>query len=126
MIDKVNSANTYQSKNASSPVRTFNSQQISFEAVLNQQYNEKNQALQLSKHAKERVEERGIDVDTNLMATLNEAAITARLKGAVNTVMIGQDAAFVVNIPNGIIVTAISAEELKNNVFTNIDSAVLI
>lgn len=126
MIDKINSSNIYQSKNASSPVRTFNSQQISFEAVLNQQYKEKNQELQLSKHAKERVEERGIDVDTNLMTTLNEAAETARLKGAVNTVMIGQDAAFVVNIPNGIIVTAISAEELKNNVFTNIDSAVLI
>lgn len=126
MIDKINNANAYQSKNVSSPVRTFNSQQISFEAVLNQQYNEKNQELQLSKHAKERVEERGIDVDTQLMTTLNEAAQTARVKGAVNTVMIGQDAAFVVNIPNGIIVTAISAEELKNNVFTNIDSAVLI
>ncbi|MEA5083812.1 MAG: TIGR02530 family flagellar biosynthesis protein [Lachnospiraceae bacterium] len=126
MIDKIRNTNAYQSKNASSPVRTFNSQQISFEAVLNQQFNEKNQELQLSKHAKERVEERGIDVDTNLMTTLNEAAQTARLKGAINTVMIGQDAAFVVNIPNGIIVTAISAEELKNNVFTNIDSAVLI
>ncbi|MGE4213251.1 MAG: TIGR02530 family flagellar biosynthesis protein [Anaerotignaceae bacterium] len=126
MIDKVNNANAYQSKNASSPVRTFNSQQISFEAVLNQQYNEKNQELQLSKHAKERVEERGIDFNNQLKTTLNEAAETARLKGATNTVMIGQDAAFVVNIPNGIIVTAISAEELKNNVFTNIDSAVLI
>lgn len=126
MIDKVSNANAYQSKNASSPVRTFNSQQISFEAVLNQKYNGKNQELQLSKHAKERVEERGIDVDTQLMTTLNQAAETARVKGAINTVMIGQDAAFVVNIPNGIIVTAISAEELKNNVFTNIDSAVLI
>ena len=126
MIDKINNANAYQSKNVSSPVRTFNSQQISFEAVLKQQYSGEKQELQLSKHAKERVEERGIDFDSQLMTTLNEAAQTARVKGAVNTVMIGQDAAFVVNIPNGIIVTAISAEELKNNVFTNIDSAVLI
>jgi len=113
MIDKVNNANAYQSKNALSPIRTFNSQQISFEAVLNQKLNEKTQELQLSKHAKERVVERGIDIDTRLMSTLNEAAQTARQKGATNTVMIGQDAAFVVNIPNGIIVTAISAEELK-------------
>ncbi|HCT63694.1 MAG TPA: flagellar biosynthesis protein [Lachnospiraceae bacterium] len=128
MIDKVSNVkiNAYQSKNAVSPLRTFNSKQISFEAVLNQQYEEKGKELQLSKHAKERVLERGIDVDTQLMTTLNEAAQAARQKGATNTVLIGQDAAFVVNIPNGIIVTAISAEELKNNVFTNIDSAVLI
>lgn len=126
MINKMNNRNVYQSQNTSNAIRVFNPQQISFEAVLKQQYDEKNQELQLSKHAKERVVQRGIEVDAQLMSTLNEAAETARQKGATNTVMIGQDAAFVVNIPNGIIVTAISAEELKNNVFTNIDSAVLI
>jgi len=114
------------SKNTVNPVRTLNRQQLSFESVLSEQLQKKNQELQLSKHAKQRVEQRGIAVDGALMNSLNEAAETARQKGAMNTVMIGQDAAFVVNIPNKIIVTAISVEELKKNVFTNIDSAILI
>ncbi len=111
---------------AANPVKTINSQQLSFKAVLDQQLKNESQQLQLSKHAKDRIAQRGIEVDQNVMSSLNNAADLARSKGARDIVMIGKDAAFVVNIPNGVIVTAVSSDELKNNIFTNIDSAVLI
>jgi len=111
---------------AANSVKTISSQQLSFKAVLDEQLKNESKQLQLSKHAKDRIAERGIDVNQNLMSSLNDAADVARSKGAKDIVMIGKDAAFIVNIPNGVIVTAVSSDELKNNIFTNIDSAVLI
>ena len=61
-----------------------------------------------------------------LMADMNAAAGKARMKGAKDVVMIGKDAAFIVNVPNNMVVTAMSSEEMKENIFTNIDSAVLL
>lgn len=61
-----------------------------------------------------------------LIDKLNTAADNARDKGAKDVVMIGSDAAFVVNIPNNIVITAMNGNEMKNSIFTNIDSAVLL
>lgn len=113
-------------KTATSPVSTISSQQLKFKAVLDEQLKNECKELQMSKHARDRIAQRGIDVDQNVMNSLNYAADIARSKGARDIVMIGKDAAFVVNIPNSVIVTAVSSDELKDNIFTNIDSAVLI
>ena len=40
--------------------------------------------------------------------------------------MIGHDAAFIVNVTNNMVVTAMNGEEMKDNIFTNIDSAVIL
>lgn len=61
-----------------------------------------------------------------LIDKLNTAADNARVKGAKDVVMIGSDAAFIVNIPNNVVITAMNGNEMKNNIFTNIDSAVLL
>lgn len=107
------------------PIRTYNSSELKFRSILNEQIHKSN-GLQISKHAKERIAQRNIEMNEDLINSLNDAAEIARLKGAKDIVMIGDDVAFVVNIPNEIIVTAVTTAELKNNVFTNIDSAVLI
>ena len=60
------------------------------------------------------------------MADLNAAAGKARLRGARDVVMIGHDAAFIVNVTNNMVVTAMNGEEMKDNIFTNIDSAVIL
>ena len=96
-----------------------------FDTLLRQEI-EKNNTLQFSKHSKERIEQRGISLTEQLMTDLNAAVGKARLKGARDVVMIGQDAAFIVNVPNNMVVTAMSGEEMKENIFTNIDSAVLL
>ncbi|MEG1778913.1 MAG: TIGR02530 family flagellar biosynthesis protein [Oscillospiraceae bacterium] len=98
-----------------------------FKALLNKQLNVKNQ-LQFSKHAEERIAQRGIEITPNLLNQLGDAVSKARAKGAKDIVIINQtnSNAFIVNIPNNVVVTTMVGSEMKNNVFTNIDSAVLI
>ncbi len=96
-----------------------------FDTMLRQEI-EKNDQLQFSKHSRERIEQRGISLTEQLMMDMNAAVGKARLKGARDVVMISQDAAFIVNVPNNVVVTAMSGEEMKENIFTNIDSAVLL
>lgn len=97
----------------------------SFEQILKDQINETKE-LKFSKHAKERAQERGIEVTPSLMSEIEKAVNKAREKGAKDLAVIGKDQAFIVNIPNNTVITAMSYLELKNNIFTNIDSAVII
>ena len=62
----------------------------------------------------------------SLLGDLNQAVQKARDKGARDVVVIGQSGAFIVNIPNNVVVTTMSGTEMKDNIFTNIDSAVLM
>lgn len=97
----------------------------SFEQILKTQL-EENKELKFSKHAQERAEQRGIEVTPSLMSELEKAVDKAKEKGAKDLAIIGQNEAFIVNVPNKIVVTTMSYLELKNNIFTNIDSAVII
>lgn len=95
-------------------------------ADLLQQEADKAQSVQFSKHAARRVQERGIDMNDNLLSDLNQAVQKARAKGARDVVIIGESGAFIVNVPNNVVVTTMSGTEMKENIFTNIDSAVLM
>lgn len=83
-------------------------------------------SVHFSKHAVQRVRERGIQMTDSLLGDLNQAVQKARDKGARDVVVIGQNGAFIVNIPNNVVVTTMSGAEMKENIFTNIDSAVLM
>lgn len=91
-----------------------------------QQEADKAQSVQFSKHAARRVQERGINMTDNLLSNLNQAVQKARAKGARDVVIIGESGAFIVNVPNNVVVTTMSGTEMKENIFTNIDSAVLM
>ena len=80
----------------------------------------------LSKHAVQRVQERGIEMTDNLLNDLNQAVQKARSKGARDVVIIGESGAFIVNVPHNVVVTTMSGTEMKENIFTNIDSAVIM
>ena len=95
-------------------------------ADLLQQEAQKAQSVQFSKHAARRVQERGINMTDNLLNDLNQAVQKARAKGARDVVIIGESGAFIVNVPNNVVVTTMSGTEMKENIFTNIDSAVLM
>lgn len=97
----------------------------SFEEILKNQIRE-NKELKFSKHAQERVAQRGIEVTPTLISDLEKAVDKARDKGAKDVAVIGQNEAFIVNVPNNVVVTAMSYLELKNSIFTNIDSAVIL
>ncbi len=82
--------------------------------------------VRFSKHAAARVEQRGIEVTDSFLKDLNQAVGKAREKGAKDVVVIGQQGAFIVNVPNNVVVTTMTSQEMKQNIFTNIDSAVLL
>ena len=98
---------------------------VGFEQLLQERLQEKEQ-LQFSKHAKERIDQRGIEVTSTLMDDLNNAVAKAKQKGAKDVVIIGPKEVFIVNVPNNIVVTTLSGAEMKNNIFTKIDSAVIL
>ena len=95
-------------------------------ADLLQQEAQKAQSVQFSKHAALRVQERGIEMTDTLLSDLNQAVQKAQAKGAKDVVVIGKSGAFIVNVPNNVVITTMSGAEMKDNIFTNIDSAVLI
>ncbi len=97
----------------------------SFSEVLNSEI-KKEESVQFSKHALMRMNERGLSVSDEMRIDLEHAIGKAKQKGARDVVIIGQESAFVVNIPNNTVVTTMSSHEMKDRVFTNIDSAVLL
>ena len=79
-----------------------------------------------SKHAISRAEERGIEVTPHLMEQLAGSVVRAQAKGATNILAMDADRAFIINVPNARVITAITQEEMKESVFTNIDGAVFL
>lgn len=108
--------------------RTYSPQELAFEQLLKQRLSEqeKSSTLQFSKHATQRIEQRGIIMDTQKMSDLTQAVEKARSKGARDVVVIGRDEAYIVNVPNNTVITTVSGSEMKENIFTNIDSAVIL
>lgn len=82
--------------------------------------------LNFSKHARRRMDERGIDIDGRLMEQLEHAVDGARKKGAIDVAIIGPENIFIVNVPNNTVVTTMSQQDMREKIFTNIDSAVLM
>lgn len=100
-----------------------------FGAVLRQQLSRTGQPQQgvaFSKHAMERASERGIQVDDALMDQLSESVERAQAKGATNILAFDATRAFIINVPHGRVITTMSQEEMKENIFTNIDGAVIL
>jgi flagellar operon protein len=83
------------------------------------------QPVTFSAHALQRVERRGIDMSPATVARLNEGVDRAAGKGARASVVFVDATAFVVSVPNRTVITAVDRDHMKQQVFTNIDSAVI-
>jgi flagellar operon protein len=83
------------------------------------------QTVKFSSHALQRVERRGIDVSPATLGRLNEGLDRAAGKGARASVVFVDATAFVVSVPNRTVITAVDRDHMKQQVFTNIDSAVI-
>ena len=82
--------------------------------------------VNFSKHALARAEERGIELTPDLMGKLADSVEKAQEKGAKNILAFSNSQAFIINIPYGRVITTMSGEEMRENIFTNIDGAVLL
>lgn len=117
MIDKIQGLG--QSKQSVSAPQKKPDGKGGFGAMLQKQ-------VDFSKHARERAEERGIELTPNLMERLSNSVEKAQEKGATNILAFDDSRAFIINIPYGRVITTMSQEEMKENIFTNIDGAVLL
>lgn len=114
-----------QHTHAVSQTKANTGNNVPFAELLQKEVN-RPQSVQFSKHAALRVQQRGIEMTDSLLNNLNQAVKKAGEKGAKDVVVIGESGAFIVNVPNNIVVTTMSGAEMKDNIFTNIDSAVLM
>ena len=96
-----------------------------FKELLEQRIKEESQ-VSFSKHAIERVVERGVDVSSENIGRLNEGIRMAEEKGLKEPLILLGSTAFVVNVKNNKVVTVVNEEGLKGTVFTNIDGTVMI
>ncbi|HEY4810017.1 MAG TPA: TIGR02530 family flagellar biosynthesis protein [Solirubrobacteraceae bacterium] len=83
------------------------------------------QQLQFSKHALARVQRRGIELDSATLGRLSQGVQRAASKGSRDSLVLVDGTAFVVSVNNRTVITAVGSEHMKDNVFTNIDSAVI-
>jgi flagellar operon protein len=95
----------------------------SFDDILKDQIS-KNSEIKFSKHAQMRLEARNIKITDVQKQKISKAVDKAEQKGVKDSLVMMDDIALVVNVKNRTVITAVKSNELKENVFTNIDGAV--
>lgn len=130
-IDQLKDRYITQSKQTDS--RTAQ-KELSFQEVLRQKALQSNSILEservselkFSKHASGRLADRGIELSNRQLERLSDGVRKAGQKGIKDSLVIVDELAFIVNIPNNTVVTAMNSTETDDNVFTNINGAVIM
>jgi flagellar operon protein len=78
-----------------------------------------------SRHALDRLQQRGIEVGGQTLSRLTGGVARAAGKGSRDSVVFVDGTAFVVSVKNNTVITAVGSEHMREQVFTNIDSAVI-
>lgn len=117
--ERINSTNGNSSTGTAAQVNNGRS----FQEILNEQLN---QRITFSKHATQRTEDRNIQISDSDLSRLGDACDRAQQKGITDALIVMNDAAFIVNAQNKTVITVVDKNEMKSNVFTNIDGAVFI
>jgi flagellar operon protein len=94
-----------------------------FENILNEKLKE-NSGLKFSKHAEQRLQSRNIILTDLQKDKINKAVSKADQKGVKDSLVMMDNLAFVVNVKSRTVITVVNSNELRDNVFTNIDGAV--
>jgi flagellar operon protein len=92
----------------------------SFQSIFQQEVD----TLKFSNHAMKRLESRNIQLSPNELTKIQTAVDKAQSKGSKDSLVMMDKTAFIVNIPNRTVVTAVPVGDENENVFTNIDSVV--
>ncbi len=102
-------------------------QDSAFAHALREKLNQNTGSVEFSKHALDRINQRSIDMtEGNKLERLNKAVELAQEKGANETLILIDRTAFVVNVRNNKVITTMSDSDMLGNVFTNIDSTVIM
>lgn len=109
----------------SQKANTFNSPEpkLSFKEILDSKQSEKTSGLKFSKHANQRLATRNINLSAEQMERLENGTTKAREKGIRESLVMVDNMAFIVNIKNNTVITAVGDSD--GSIFTNIDGAVI-
>ena len=115
------------------PVNQVNPQKSSFKSEENQNLPNFNDVLAttiqpekkivFSAHAQKRIDARNINVDLDRLET---GIQQVQKKGSRNSLLLMDNDAFLVNVKNKTVITAVDQQSMQNNVFTNIDSVAIV
>lgn len=97
----------------------------SFESIFKEKL-EGETDIKFSAHAMKRLQSRQINLNSQDLALLKDAVNRAEAKGARESLILMDQLALVVSVRNRTVITAVDGNSLKDNVFTNIDSAVIV
>ena len=108
--------------------RTGNENAISFGQILEDKSKTVTQGsvLKFSKHAANRLNTRNIELSDEQVNRLQDGCQKANAKGIKDSLVLVDELAFIVNIPSSTVVTAMDQTETNENIFTNIDGAVIV
>lgn len=104
------------------PVKTTDGK--SFQEIL--ESTQGSREVRFSNHAAQRLSNRNIELTKDQKERLQAGTAKASQKGIRESLVLVDQLAFIVNIPNNTVVTAMQQNETDENIFTNIDGAVII
>lgn len=82
--------------------------------------------LTLSKHAKERLAQRGIEISKERWTRIEDKVQQARAKGVSDSLVLLKDAALIVSVKNNTVITAMGRHEAADQIFTNINGTIVL
>ncbi len=133
MKNKINQAlipqiNKLPSKKPSNRLESLkNGAKPEFKELFNKHVDEvQEKEITVSKHAAKRLEERNLKIDGDEYLKLKQAMQKLQNKGGRESLVVTNNAAYIVDVNNSKVVTAIDKEKMNENIFTNIDSTVFM
>ncbi|ABR48869.1 flagellar operon protein [Alkaliphilus metalliredigens QYMF] len=114
----------YDTKEKATTIKSVQDK-FAFQQILQNKIGEQ-QKVKFSKHALDRLEQRNIKLTLQEIDKIDKAINSAANKGLKETLILMDNRAFIASVQNKTIITAADGDQLKGNVFTNIDGAVII
>jgi len=106
--------------------KTENSQSagdVSFQDIFQKKQEQAVENLKFSKHANARLTSRNINLSAEQIERLEQGTTKAREKGIQESLVMVDNLAFIVNVKNNTVITAVN--DMTDSIFTNIDGAVI-
>ncbi len=112
--------------NQNSKIQSLTGNTKSFQEILNQKSTIQESGLKFSKHASNRLTDRNIELTDEQLLRLSDATQKASAKGINESLVLMDSLAFIVNVPSSTVVTAMEQQQTNEQIFTNIDGAVIV
>jgi flagellar operon protein len=108
------------------PDKSVPTQQTNFAAELQSALKPNSEGLTISKHARQRLEQRGINFNEARWNQIGEKVKEAKTMGVKDSLVLVDDAALIVSAQNNTVITAMNRAEASAQIFTNINGTILI